>query len=162
MHFAHPFPTFRIRETAEPTEQVLQIQQNGHWSFLCDETWEMLNAHAACRSLGSDYALSIPATNAFNLSEDNATRISINMECTGYEGKIIHLGTFMIVYSSASVDNLSVNIFVDRRVFSHNSTDQQKPCSCRQNTQFIFCIHALLLGLLITKITMDEYSLDHL
>lgn len=43
---------YRVRGGAVPWEGRVEVKLNGEWGTICDEHWDIVDAHVACKSLG--------------------------------------------------------------------------------------------------------------
>ena len=80
---------------------------NGVWGTVCDDYWDLNNAHVVCRSLGYQRALSAPFSAYFG--QGNGTIWMDDVHCSGNEADIFEcphngFGTHNCVhYEDASV-----------------------------------------------------------
>ncbi|XP_072165248.1 apolipoprotein(a)-like [Diadema setosum] len=78
----------RLVNGTAPNEGRIEVQYRGEWGLVCDDEWDLNDAHVACRELG----YSRGAANAYTVSEfGHGTLTSILMDdvrCTGNEASL--------------------------------------------------------------------------
>lgn len=66
-----------------PSEGRVEVLHNGSWSTICDDSWDLPDAHVACRMLGYPGAESALASGFFGPGE--AGILLDDVECIGNE-----------------------------------------------------------------------------
>ena len=64
----------------------VEIYHNGTWGTVCDDGWDINNAHVVCRQLGFRYALNV-YLNA-HYSQGTGSILSDDVSCSGSESSL--------------------------------------------------------------------------
>lgn len=78
--------TLRLREGLTPNEGRVEIKHKGVWGTICDDAWDIRDAHVVCRQLGYPGALSAPIRAAFGQGSGNIL-LSL-FGCSGVESSL--------------------------------------------------------------------------
>ena len=82
--------TFTVRLINGPTEYEgrVEVHYNGEWGTVCDDEWDLKDAHVVCRQLGFGPAFKI-RDKAFYGRGSGLTWLD-NLNCTGTELNIVN------------------------------------------------------------------------
>ena len=48
----HSVPSFRLRDGSAVTEGRVEVSVDGKFGLICDDHWELEDAHVVCKQLG--------------------------------------------------------------------------------------------------------------
>ena len=101
----------------------MEVYQNGEWSTVCDNGWNLDDAHLVCRELGFSKAIS---TRRNGFSGQGVSSCLNNLKCVGTEWTIANCSykreTFHFYHRHTGVKCVSGNIFVVVTVMLNKSS----------------------------------------
>ncbi|XP_078725437.1 scavenger receptor cysteine-rich domain-containing protein DMBT1-like [Lampetra fluviatilis] len=68
----------------------VEVFHNGSWGTVCDDLWELQNAHVVCRQLGCGEAVSAPLYAYYGVGSGHIWMD--NVQCLGQEAELSHCG----------------------------------------------------------------------
>ena len=69
-------------------EGRVEVFYNGAWGTVCDDDWDLNDAHVVCRSMG--FGDASEATTSANFGEGSVNIAYDNVRCSGNEGSIFN------------------------------------------------------------------------
>ena len=68
----------------------MEIYYNGAWGTVCDDDWDIKDAHVVCRELGFLFAIAAPKRARFGQGSGSIWLDNVN--CTGSESSLTECG----------------------------------------------------------------------
>ncbi|XP_072166898.1 neurotrypsin-like [Diadema setosum] len=68
-------------------EGRVEVYHNSRWATVCDDSWDLQDAHVVCRQLGSPEALT--STKSAFFGEGNSSQAIATVSCSGYESGLL-------------------------------------------------------------------------
>ncbi|KAM6242106.1 scavenger receptor cysteine-rich domain-containing group B protein [Porphyrio hochstetteri] len=81
-----PFPEIRLANGPSRCQGRVEILYNGSWGTVCDDDWDLVDAHVVCRQLGCDHAIALPA--AMTFGQGSGPILLDNVDCKGWEAAL--------------------------------------------------------------------------
>ena len=78
----------RLAGGYRPGEGRVEVFHDGHWGTVCDDFWDLNDAHVVCRELGQTRADLAPRYSLFG--NGNGHIWLDNVHCTGNESSIVN------------------------------------------------------------------------
>ncbi|XP_061258604.1 CD5 antigen-like isoform X3 [Bos javanicus] len=83
-------PKVRLVRGPHRCEGRVEVERNGEWGTVCDDSWNMKDAEVVCRELGCGAAKGTPSGNLYKPLADEKQKIFIqDVNCSGTEDKLI-------------------------------------------------------------------------
>ena len=80
-------------------EGRVEVERNGEWGTVCDDSWNMKDAEVLCRELGCGAAKGTPSGNLYKPLADEKQKIFIReVNCNGTEDELIKCDQLEDVY----------------------------------------------------------------
>ena len=77
----------RLMSGSKSTEGRVEIYHNGKWGTVCDDFWDILDAHVVCKELNFTRALQAKSYAHFGVGQDPIWLDDV--ECTGSEKRLV-------------------------------------------------------------------------
>ena len=88
--FTESSPKVRLVRGPHRCEGRVEVERNGEWGTVCDDSWNMKDAEVVCRELGCGAAKGTPSGNLYKPLADEKQKIFIqDVNCSGTEDKLI-------------------------------------------------------------------------
>ncbi|XP_072016189.1 uncharacterized protein [Amphiura filiformis] len=79
--------TVRLRGGSNSREGRVEVQHNGNWGTVCDDSWGSYDARVICRQLGQPYSNAVAKSGAY-FGQGLGTIWLDDVACTGYEEEL--------------------------------------------------------------------------
>ena len=80
--------TVRLVGGARPTEGRVEVNYNGTWGTVCDDSWDLSSAQVVCRQLGFDGATEAISNGYFGSGDEGQPIWMDDVMCLGTESNI--------------------------------------------------------------------------